>query len=169
MKRLHIGLVMTMTGLLLAMSAYADKPVISRSIADFDFEVVDCDSFQVWTKGFQKETEKLWLNENDEPVRLTLTVQITESEYYNYQEPAKSVSQGKSGVGEGFVYTFDFATGDEHWSGNLFRITIPGVGHVLLDVGTWLYDASENILVHHGPDYALAEGEAGLALCEALE
>jgi hypothetical protein len=169
MKRLIIGLVLTMTGLLLATSAYADKPVVSRSMTDFDFEVVDCDSFQVWTKGFQKETEMLWFDEDDEPVRLKLTVHITESEYYNYQEPAKTVSQGKNGVGEGFIYTFDFITGDEHWSGNLFRITIPGVGHVLLDAGTWFYDASEDILVHHGPDYALAVGETGLALCEALE
>ena len=63
----------------------------------------------------------------------------------------------------------DLTTGDEHWSGALFRLTIPGIGHVLLDMGTWFWDASAETLVHHGPSYALAEGETGLALCEALE
>jgi hypothetical protein len=169
MKRVLIGLVLTMTGLLLATPSYADKPEIFRFMTDFNFLVVECDGFEVWTKGWQKETEKLWFNEDDEPVRLQWTLHITESEYYNYLEPEKTVSQGKNGAGEGLSYTFDFTTGDEHWSGDLFRITIPGVGHVLLDAGTWFWDASEEIFVHHGPDYALVEGESGLALCEALE
>jgi hypothetical protein len=45
--------------------------------------------------------------------------------------------------------------------------TIPGIGHVLLHVGTWFWNLSTQTLVHHGPDYALAEGETGLDLCEA--
>ena len=152
-----------------AMPAIAGKPNITKTMLDFDFPVVDCGDFQVWTTGSELDTEKWWFDENGDPLRFKLSVHIKESIYYNNMYPDNFVSQGKNGVGEGFSYELDFTSGDEHWSGLLFRITIPGVGHVLLDAGTWKYDASEDVLVHHGPAYALAEGETGLALCEALE
>ncbi|KPK52612.1 MAG: hypothetical protein AMS22_08785, partial [Thiotrichales bacterium SG8_50] len=59
--------------------------------------------------------------------------------------------------------------GDTHNSGAPFRLTLPGIGHVLLDVGTWFYDASEDILIHKGPDFVIAEGDTAPALCEALQ
>ena len=171
MKIKHIGLsvLVTVLGLVMSLPAFADKPDITRTIVDFDFLIVDCGDFEVWTKGSELDTEKWWFDETGEAVRYKLKAQITESIYYNNMDPDKNISQGKNGVGEGFSFLWDLTTGDQHWSGALFRITIPGVGHVLLDAGTWKYDASEDNFVHHGPDYALAEGETGLALCEALE
>ena len=168
-RRTVLSAFAAMTALLLAAPSYAGKPDIFRSMFEFDLLVVECDGFEVWTTGWERDTEKWWYNEFDEPVRLQFSVNITESEYYNNTDPTKFVTQGKNGVGENFTNNIDLTTGDERWSGALFRLTIPGIGHVLLDMGTWFWDASAATVVHYGPDYALAEGETGLALCEALE
>ena len=165
---------------LLFSSAYAGKPEISRFVGPFDFgPVVECDGFDVWTSGLERVTEKLWFDADDNPVRLQLHVLITESKYYNSSDPDKFVSQGKNGVGENLMLELevvgvdpDFGFlifGDTHNSGAAFRLTLPGIGHVLLDVGTWFYDALADVLVHKGPDFVIAEGETAPALCEALQ
>ena len=156
--------------LFLMVPAHADKPQVFRYASDFDLgPVVDCGEFEVWTRGWEIDTEKWWFNEDGDAVRLQFSIHVKESEYYNAVDDTKFIVQGKNGVGENFTNNIDLTTGDQHWSGLQFRLTIPGVGHVLLDAGTWFWDESEGMLIHHGPDYALAEGETGLALCEALE
>ena len=169
-KRIGTSVITAMAGLLLTVPSYAGKPDITREMmVPFDFVVVNCDTFLVKTSGYERDTFKEWYDKSGELVRLQISIHITESQYYNASDPDKFVTQGKKGVGEGISWFIDFITGDEHQSGNAFRLTIPGIGHVFLDVGTWFWDASEEVLVHHGPDYALAQGETGLALCEALE
>ena len=164
-----IRVVAVAAGLLLAGPSYADKPDIFRYMSQFNFPVLDCGSFQVWTSGWERDTEKWWYNELGEPVKLQVSIAITKSEYYNNLEPNKFVVQGKNGVGENATIRIDLVTDDEHNTGAQFRLTLPGIGHVVLDAGTWLWDASEEMLIHHGPAFAFAEGETGLALCEALE
>jgi len=164
--------------LFLLAPAHADKPEIFRYAISFDFgPIVECNDFEVWTRGWERDTEKWWYDRTGMPVRLQVTINITESEYYNTSTD-KFVSQGKKGVGENIMIDYDIIGvdefgflifGDNHQAGAPFRLTIPGIGHVLLDAGTWFWDAAEQMLIHHGPDYALAEGETGLALCEALE
>ena len=168
-RRLGVGLIAATVGLLLASTSYAGKPDVFRYMSEFNFPVVDCGSFEVWTSGWEKDTEKWWYDDFGDPVRLQFSVNVTESQYYNNMEPDKFVTQGKNGVGENFTNNIDLTTGDQHWSGLQFRLTIPGIGHVLLDAGTWWWDASEEMLIHKGPYFALAEGETGLALCEALQ
>jgi len=165
-----------LTALFLAAPSVADGPEIVREMNPFNIPVVACgdpeaDGFLVYTKGWERDTFKWWYDEFGDPLRLQWNIQITESEYYNGTDPDKTVSQGKKGVGENAMIRIDFVNGiagDEHNSGAQFRLTIPGIGHVFLSVGTWEYDASEDSLVHHGPDI-FADGESGLALCEALE
>ena len=152
--------------LFLASPSLADGPELTREMNPFNFPVVDCDSFLVWTKGWERDTFKWWYDEFGEPLRVQWKIQITESEYYNGSDPDKSVSQGKNGVGENLTIDFDFDTGEEHQSGAAFRLTIPGIGRVYLSVGTWKFDGSE--WIHHGPTI-FVEGETGLALCEALQ
>ena len=168
-RRIGAGLIAAMTGLLIASTSHAGKPDIYRYTWNFDFLVVDCDTFEVWVSGWERDTEKWWYDEFGDPVRLQWSINVTESEYYNKGEPDKFITQGKKGVGENVTIDIDFTTGDEHQAGGAFRITIPGIGHVLLSTGNWIYDASEDMWVHHGPGYVLAEGDTGLALCEALE
>lgn len=171
MRVRHLGfsVVAAVVGLLLAGPSYAGKPDIFRYMSQFNFPILDCGNFEVWTSGWERDTEKWWYNELGDPVKLQISIDITESEYYNYSEPSKFVMQGKKGVGENATIRIDLVTGDEHNTGAGFRLTLPGIGHVLLDAGTWFWDASEETLIHHGPDFAVAEGDTGLALCEALE
>lgn len=155
-------------GLLAAIPAMAGKPVIIRSIFDFDIPVVECDGFDVRTSGKEIDTEKYWFNEDGEPVRLQFSIHVTESEYYNSNYPGISVSQGKKGAGENLTVNIDLTTGDDHAGRNLFRLTIPGIGRVIWDNGSCFYDASEDALECSREPFILLEGETGPALCEAL-
>ena len=180
-RALVLFVTVPVAAVLLFSSAYAGKPEISRFVGPFDFgPVVECDGFDVWTSGLERVTEKLWFDADGNPVRLQVHVLITESKYYNTNDPEnKFVAQGKNGVGENLMLELevvgvdpDFGFlifGDTHNSGAAFRLTLPGIGHVLLDVGTWFYDASEDVLVHKGPDFVIAEGDTAPALCEALQ
>jgi hypothetical protein len=158
-----------MTGLLIASTSYADKPQVFRYMSEFDFLVVDCGTFEVWASGWERDTEKWWYDEFGDPVRMQWSLKVTESEYYHKGEPDKFITQGNDGVGENWTFRIDFITGEQHNSGAGFRLTIPGIGHVLMDVGTLFWNPSTGTLVSHGQRFALAEGETGLALCEALE
>ena len=168
-KRKATFLIASIAGSLIAANAFADKPDLFRYELDFDFPVIDCGAFEVWTSGIERDTEKWWYDKAGNPIKLQISIQVTESQYYNNMEPSKFVTQGKNGVGENVTLAWDLITGEQHRSGAQFRLTIPGVGHVLLHVGTWFWDPATQTVVHHGPDFALAEGETGLALCEALE
>ncbi|MDH3585867.1 MAG: hypothetical protein OEQ30_02160 [Gammaproteobacteria bacterium] len=176
-----MSVAVTVAALLLSMPVQAGKPEISRFVVPFDLgPIVGCGDFEVWTSGLERDTLKLWFDADGNPVRLQVQILITESKYYNNLDPDnKFVSQGKNGVGENITLDLevvgvdpDFGFlifGDRHESGAPFRLTLPGIGHVLLHVGTWFYDASEDVLVHKGPDFVLAEGETAPALCEALQ
>jgi len=155
-------------GLLAAIPAAAGPPLIIRTAADFNFPMIECDGFDIWTSGIEIDTEKYWFNEAGEAVRLMFSVHTAESEYYNSDHPEISVSQGQKGAGENSTFDIDLTTGDQHGSGGAFRITIPGIGRVLWVTGTMFYDASEDTYVRHGADYVLPLDDTGPALCAAL-
>ncbi len=163
-----INILIMVGGLLAAIPAMAGKPLITRTIFDFDFPVIECDGFEVWTAGKEIDTEKYWFNEAGAPVRLQFSIHVTESEYYNFNYPEISVSQGRKGPGENATFHIDLTTGDQHAAFNAYRLTIPGIGRVIWDVGTCFYDASEDALDCRGKPFVLLEGETGPALCEAL-
>jgi hypothetical protein len=180
-RALALNVVVPVAAFLLSSSVYAGKPEISRFVVPFDLgPIVECDGFEVWTSGLERDTLKLWFDADGNPVRLQVQILITESKYYNTIDPDnKFVTQGKNGVGENVTLNLevvgvdpDFGFlifGDRHESGAAFRLTLPGIGHVVLSVGTWFYDASEDVFVHKGPDFVIAEGESAPALCEALQ
>ena len=180
-RTLALNVAVTVAACLLNSSVYAGKPEISRDVIPFDLgPLVECDGFEVYTTGLERDTLKLWFDADGNPVRLQVQILILESKYYNTLDPDnKFVTQGKNGVGEnvtldlevvGVDPDFGFLIfGDRHEAGAAFRLTLPGIGHVVLHVGTWFYDASEDVLIHKGPDFVLAEGESAPALCEALQ
>jgi hypothetical protein len=155
-------------GLFAATTAMAGKPLIIRTILDFDFPVVECDDFEVWSSGKEIDTEKYFFNDAGEAVRLLFSFHVTESEYYNFDHPEISVSQGKNGAGENATTDIDLTTGDYHNGFGAFRLTIPGIGRVLWSTGTCFYDASADAVDCRGKPYIFLEGETGPALCEAL-
>ena len=149
-----------------APTAGAKPPSINTFTVVDDFEIVQCGSYNVRTNADTKITEQFWFDEDGNPIRLRLKLRVTRSEYYNDVNPDISISQGANGVGENISADIDLVTGAEHWSGNGFRLTIPGIGRVIWDTGTFKLDEDGNP-VFHGISL-LADGETGLALCEAL-
>ena len=167
-QRLGRSFVGTIVGLFLASTALAAPPVIVREVNDFDFPILECDGFQVWTAGKERDSVKTWFDSAGEAVRVKYSIAVTESEYYNNTCPSTSVSQGKKGVGENLMTDVDLTSGDFHYAGGSFRLTIPGIGRVLWETGTCFFDASEGTFECYGRPFVLLEGETGPALCEAL-
>jgi hypothetical protein len=145
----------------------ATPPMIDTFEVGDDLLVVECGDFNVNASGTYRVTEKVWFDEFGEPVRVRIKFQVIDAKYYNDQNEDISISQGRKGGGENMVIDIDLLTGEEHWSGNLFRLTIPGIGRVIWDVGTWKWEDGD-LVFFAGKGWMFAEGEAGLALCEAL-
>ena len=163
--------ILQMSGIALLAAAWASTagakpPSINTFTVVDDFEIIQCGDYNVRTNADTKITEKTWFDGAGNPVRLQVQLKVTRSEYYNDVYPEISASQGANGVGENISIHFDFVTGAEHWTGNGFRLTIPGIGRVIWDVGTYKLDEDGNG-VFHGQSF-FAEGDTGLALCEAL-
>jgi hypothetical protein len=145
----------------------ATPPMINSFNVVDDLEVIQCGTYSVRASGTYRVTEKVWFDEFDEPARVRVKIQVTASAYYNDQDENISISQGMKGAGENMIIDIDLLTGEEHWSGNLFRLTIPGIGRVIWDVGTWKW-ADGDLVFFAGKGWVFAEGHTGLALCEAL-
>jgi hypothetical protein len=146
----------------------ATPPIIDTFYVGDDIEVIQCGDYNVRASGTYRITEKVWFDDFGEPVRVRVKIQVIGSEYYNDTNEDISISQGMKGAGENMIIEVDLLTGEEHWSGNLFRLTIPGIGRVIWDVGTWKLDGEGNLIFFAGKGWVFAEGETGPALCEAL-
>ena len=170
MKKVLFNLMLASLLVLLASasSALAAPPDIVRFSEPFEWGLVDCGDFIVYTRGMQDTTVKTFFDENGDAFQAKIFVRITESEYYNSEDDTHSISQGVNGIGENATATVDLATGEEIDVGALFRLTIPGVGRVLMHVGKFLFDEDRNLLYQAGQNWFLAEGDTGYALCEAL-
>jgi hypothetical protein len=149
-----------------AASVGATQPFFDTFVVEDDFDLVNCGSYDVNVAATIRITEKLSFNRDGEPIRVQVQLKVLESRFYNSTDNSLFINQGKNGVGENVSGSINFVTGAERWSGAEFRLTIPGIGHVLMEIGTWKYDEYGN-LTRHGQS-ALAEGDTGLALCEAL-
>ena len=149
-----------------AAAAGATPPSTNVFTVVDDFEIVGCGDYNVRTNADTRISETTWFDGEGNPIRFKVQIKIMRSEYYNDENPELSISQGKNGVGENVTGRFDLITGAEHWTGNGFRLTIPGIGRVIWDVGSFKLDEDGNA-VFHGKSF-LADGKTGLALCEAL-
>lgn len=166
-KMLQVGAI-TLIPLTWISESVATSPFIDTFYVGDDIEVIQCGVYNVRASGTYRITEKVWFDDFGEPVRVRVKIQVIESTYYNDTNEDISISQGMKGAGENMIIEIDLLTGEEHWSGNLFRLTIPGIGRVIWDVGTWKLDGKGNLIFFAGKGWVFAEGETGPALCEAL-
>ena len=158
---------LTLIPLVCITESSAMPPLVDTFEVTDDLLVLECGDFNVRASGTYRVTEKVWFDELGEPVRVRVKIQVIAATYYNNQDETISISQGRKGGGENMIIDIDLLTGDEHWSGNLSRLTIPGIGRVIWDVGTWKW-VDGNLAFFAGKGWVFAEGEAGPALCEAL-
>lgn len=146
--------------------AMATPPFIETFTVIDDLFIVDCGSFNVRTRAPTIITEKTFFDKSGEPVRFHASGHITESIYYNSTDDSIFVSQGANGVGENFFFMLDLITGEIVNAGGFFRLTLPGIGHVVMLMGVQKVDADGNV-VFNGLD-AFPEGDTASALCGAL-
>ena len=165
-QRLVSSVVALATGCLLASASLADKPQIFRYETFDVFDIVECDGFMVMLEGTGWNVDKWWYDDAGAPVRLLGSYRLNDATYYNDQDP--SITLERKGSNGQVNIEIDFTGGDWRASGPQFILTVPGMGHILLDTGIWSWDASTQVLSKHGPNFALADGETGFALCEAL-
>ena len=60
---------------------------------------------------------------------------------------------------------YDLTTGEDEWHGIPYRITLPGIGPLLLEAGRSYFDGET---VYHSGVFMFPEDGTGSALCEAL-
>ena len=158
----------TLSAALLGWAAAASSapPDIVRFEEPFDFGIVDCGGFVVFTDGTQNVTFKTFFDKDGIPSRLQVSLRIIESRYYNSVDPTIFIRQGARGAGENVTINVDLATGDEHDRGLLFRITIPGVGPAFLQAGTFRFE--NGMLVFRAGPFIFPEDGTGSVLCNAL-
>lgn len=91
----------------------------------------------------------------------TLHVQVSNRETFTNTEPGLSVTATDAGVD-----IVDLKSGTVSIIGVLVRITVPGKGALVLDVGKITFDADDNLLFVAGP-HQVFFGDDGL-ICAAL-
>ena len=158
------SLIFSAATLMWANVGLATPPFIDTFTFIDDLFIVACDGFDVRTEAPIIITEKTFFNSSGDPVKFQASGRITESIYYNSSDPSIFVTQGKNGVGENFFFMVDLITGEIVNAGGFFRLTLPGIGHVVMLMGVAKIDGG---FAFHGLD-AIAEGETGPAICEAL-
>lgn len=145
--------------------AWAVKPYSDSFVVEDDLFVVNCGEYDVYTLASTKVKETIYFNQEGEPIRYHLTLKILQSVYYNSEDDSIKIVQGKFGRGENASYWEDIVTGDWQSTGGQFRITLPGIGPLLIDVGRWHWDG-ENF--YRSGAFIAPEDGTGSALCEAL-
>ena len=152
--------------LMWASVGWATPPFIETFTVVDDLFIVACDGFDVRTEAPTIITEKTFFNSSGDPVNFQASGRITESIYYNSSDASIFVTQGKKGVGENFFFMVDLITGEIVNAGGFFRLTLPGIGHVVMFMGVQKVDAEGNV-VFNGLA-AFPEGDTAAALCDAL-
>jgi hypothetical protein len=161
-NKLTVLLSMTILMLAVSFNASAAKPETYFEEGDWDFGVWHCDGYQVRGLQSYRYRDTLFFNRHGEPVRLAGHYLSTGTIYYNSVHGDIYIQEGP---GENQQFGIDLTTGEERYSGLNFRITIPGIGPLYIDVGQWRWIDGE--LYRSGMTILPEEG-TGSALCEAL-
>ena len=158
------SLILSAVALMWASVGLATPPLIETFVVVDDLFIHDCGGFDVRTEAAIIITEKTFFNSSGDPVRLHISGRITESIYYNSNDISIFVTQGANGVGENFLLKVDLLTGEVINAGGAFRLTLPGIGHVVMLMGVAMFNGD---IVFHGLN-AFPEGDTAVALCDAL-
>ncbi len=165
MKKTYITALISTMILGFSVNAWAYRPFSETFYSDDNFPVVGCGDYQVWTAGTVRVTETTFFDRDGNPVRLRVSMHITDAIYYNSEYPDIYIQQGASGTGENIQGQINLVTGEQQWTGVPLRITLKGIGPLFIDVGRHYWD---------GESWAISgttifpEAGTGSALCEAL-
>jgi hypothetical protein len=156
--------------LLVASSAWASPPERFVDYVPFDFDVLDCDGYSVWTSGWERDTYTLFFDKDGNETRLRTSIHITDAMWYNKPDDSEAppsgiyIQQGASGTGENFQIWENFVTGEFQGAGLPYRITLPRIGPLYLEAGRTSFDGEWHIT----GVVIFPEDGTGSALCDAL-
>ena len=130
-----------------------------------------CDGRPVYTNEVDVRTQRRYGDANGLALK---TIQHVDIRGVLGSEPDLS---GQNLTGRGvFQETFEYAvpgdlsTRTDRYTGLDVRVTCPGVGLVVHDVGIKMFDIEDNLLFAHGPHPVVEDFEAAFAgICPALE
>jgi hypothetical protein len=154
------GLIAGATILALAAPVSAQPPANTSGVIFDDAPIgVDCGTFEVWDRSELHANGKLFFDDEGNVVRVVEHVWGIDT-LYN-PENGKSVT-GSFNNGE----IVDLVNGDVTENGSVFRITIPGLGAVFIDVGKFIIDFDDGLVFLAGRHDFFSGDTAGL--CAAL-
>jgi len=127
----------------ISVNAWAIPPISSTDIVVDEIWIADCDTYDVRVSATTKIRETLFFNQEGDPDRLRLSIHILGSTFYNCpdnlgypacaENPSIFIQQGRFGIGENAEGWIDLVTGEERFTGAQWRLTLPGIGLVMID------------------------------------
>ena len=144
-----------------ATPARADAPIIVGPISDSGTAFIwSCGAFDILDEYVVNFTVRRMRDRNGTVIRLVEQV-------WGVDTFVNSVT-GKRLPAPYHNNTFvDFAAGQANIAGIIFKVVVPGVGPVFMDLGMITVDRQDNVYFRAGPHQAF-DGDFA-ALCEALE
>lgn len=142
--------------------ASADGPVATTSHYEGTDVLVDCGSFRVLDVYSQDETEKAWLDQDGNLLKVIIENTGTDTFTNSVTGTAYPMSFHNT-------YVVDFTTTPRSGAlmGVVYRLVVPGAGAVWLDVGRVVFERGVGIVFQAGPHQFFDGDEA--ALCAAME
>ena len=147
--------------LLLSPATRADAPIVVGPITDSGIAFIwDCGAFDILDEYVVTFTVKRMRDRDGTVIGLVEQV-------YGVDTFVNSVT-GKAIPAPYHNNTFvDFAAGRARISGIIFKVVVPGVGPVFMDLGTIIADREDNVYFRAGP-HQFFDGDFD-ALCAALQ
>ena len=130
-----------------------------------------CDGRQVYTNEVDTRTQRRYGDENGLALKTVAHVDIRGILGFEPDLSGPNLT-GRGIFQETYYYLVpgDLSTRTDRYTGLDVRITGPGVGLVVHDVGVKTFDIDDNVLFMHGPHPVVADFESAFAgVCPALE
>lgn len=145
----------------MAIPAWASRPEVFPIYWTGTEPLADCDGFDLMDDYVIEGKLVVFSDKEGDPVRAQFHLTVTDR-FYN-SETGKGFFGGSNGV----VAFEDLEDGQMRWGGLQYHLNIPGVGVVLIDAGTVIFDSDGNILFEAGKHQVLVDGDFE-EICAAL-
>lgn len=156
-KKILVAIIIAILIGTMALPVFAKRPDrFTDSFTEAPMLIADCGDYEVWTKDSQ-----LYLNgtihyDNEGSPIMIITHWKVEDTYWS-PETLKEVSVDVKLFNSVEV----LATGEFQSAGIQFRLTLPGEGTILMDVGRYVFDADFNIIFKSGKHPVFFPEEGG--------
>ena len=156
-KKILMATTITILLSAIALPVLANPPVqFSDSFVEDPLLIADCDDFYVWTKGYTIYLDgTVFFDKENNPIKI-ITHWRGDGVYWS-PETGKEVNMDSN-----LINTFDYyETGETIATGIQFKITVPGEGTILMDVGRMVFQPFPNVIWEAGQHPVLLPEDEG--------